>query len=37
MILIILFMFVSKLCNSTLKLVIKMRAKLRFFFETDNL
>lgn len=37
MILIILFMFVSKLCNSTLKLVIKMRAKLRFFFEMANL
>lgn len=37
MILIILFMFVSKLSDLTLKLVIKMRAKLRFFFETGNL
>ena len=37
MILIILFMFVSKQCNSILWLVIKMRAKLHFFFETANL
>ena len=37
MILTILFMFVSNDCKLTPMLVIKMRTKVRFFFETANL